>query len=323
MELQSITQVSKDFGISTRTLRYYEQIGLIAPSKKEDFSYRVYGAETVDKLRQIIVLRKLRIPLRQVADILQSGDARLAIDAFERNLAEIGDEIVALSTIRDIIRAFIERLNAGNRLALLDDESLLDIVDSLTVSKINFKEDKTMEVLNKASEKLSKLTDRDVRIVYLPPAWVAASHYIGDEPENYAMEMTQKFIKDADLEKVYPASRCFGFNHPNPGMRQDGKYGYEFWATIPDDMEVPAPLEKKRFAGGLYAAYMILGDELNGTGWNRLFKEWMNHHEIWRCNMSSSDENMNDLLEEHLNIFNWGDFQQFDLLLPIKKKEEK
>lgn len=34
MELQTIREVSKQFGISTRTLRYYEQIGLISPSKR-------------------------------------------------------------------------------------------------------------------------------------------------------------------------------------------------------------------------------------------------------------------------------------------------
>ncbi len=42
MELQTISQVSKDFSISTRTLRYYEQIGLITAVRKEDFAYRVY-----------------------------------------------------------------------------------------------------------------------------------------------------------------------------------------------------------------------------------------------------------------------------------------
>ena len=47
MELQTISQVSKFFAISTRTLRYYEQIGLIAPAKKDDFAYRAYDAEAI------------------------------------------------------------------------------------------------------------------------------------------------------------------------------------------------------------------------------------------------------------------------------------
>ena len=44
----------------------------------------------------------------------------------------------------------------------------------------------------------------------------------------------------------------FGFNHPNPGVRDDGLYGYEVRVTIPDDMEVPEPLVKKKFDGGLF-----------------------------------------------------------------------
>lgn len=91
-------------------------------------------------------------------------------------------------------------------------------------------------------------------------------------------------------------------------------------------MDVPAPLEKKRFGGGLYAAYMILMDEINGTGWNRLFENRLKDHELWDSNMSPSGENMNGLLEEHLDILHWHDkdhLAQVDLLLPIKRKEKQ
>lgn len=40
MEIQTISQVSKSFNISTRTLRYYEQIGLIKSEKINDYAYR-------------------------------------------------------------------------------------------------------------------------------------------------------------------------------------------------------------------------------------------------------------------------------------------
>jgi len=329
MQLQTITQVSRHFGISTRTLRYYEQIGLITPARKES-NYREYEAEALSRLRQIIILRKLRIPLKQIAEILQSGDTAVAIEAFEHNLAEIEDEITALSVIRDVIQAFIERLSLNNaKLALLDDESLLEVVDALTISKINFREEKTMDDLNKASEKANKITDKDVRILYLPPASVAAAHYIGDNPEDGAGSMIAAFVKNSNLEKVYPASRQYGFNHPNPGMREDGMYGYEFWVTIPDDMDVPAPLTKKQFEGGLYAAYMIFPEDLAGTGWHRLIT-WAYNSKQWEPytnengHLAGSGANMNDLLEENLNHFSWEaneDFHQFDLLLPIKRRE--
>ena len=329
MELQTISQVSKQFGISTRTLRYYEQMGLIVPVRKEDSNYREYKNEMLSRLRQIIILRKLRIPLKQIAEILKSDNTSVAIESFERNLAAIEDEITALSTIRDVTRSFIRQLKLDNdKLMLLDDESLLEVVDALTVSKINFKEEKTMDNLSKASEKINKITDKDVRILYLPPTAVAAAHYVGENPEEGAGRMMDAFIKDSNLEKVYPAARQYGFNHPNPGIREDGLYGYEFWVTIPDEMDIPAPLEKKYFQGGLYAAHMIFPEDLAGTGWHRLIT-WAYGSKQWEPitdasgNLAGSQENMNDLLEEHLNYFGWGtnkDFHQFDLLLPIKKR---
>lgn len=61
------------------------------------------------ELQQIIILRKLRIPLKQISKILESGNADYAIEVFERNLNEIEDEITALSTIKSIIQSFIEK----------------------------------------------------------------------------------------------------------------------------------------------------------------------------------------------------------------------
>ena len=80
---------------------------------------------------------------------------------------------------------------------LLDDLKLLEVVDSLTVTKINFKEEKPMEDLNKAEEKLSRLTDKDVHILYLPSATVAAYQVIGDEPEMCCNQVLNRFVLEA------------------------------------------------------------------------------------------------------------------------------
>ncbi len=69
MELQTISQVSRDYGISTRMLRYFEQAGLILSLRKDNYAYRVYDQNAVNRLRQIIVLRKLRVPVKQIISI--------------------------------------------------------------------------------------------------------------------------------------------------------------------------------------------------------------------------------------------------------------
>ena len=324
MKLQSISQVSKQFNISARTLRYYEQMGLIAPVRDEENSYRIYDEDTLRTLQQIIILRKLRIPLKQIAEILKSDSAKAAIDIFEENLAEIEGEITALSTIRSVIRTLLDRLELDeSKFMLPDDESLLDIVDSLTVTKISFREEKNMEELNQASRKLNKLTDRDVRIIYLPPCTVASAHYYGDGAETYTGEMIDNFAKAVDLRRIFPASRHFGFNWPNP-TDETGIHGYERLITVPDDIEISAPLVKKHFEGGLFAAHMIpMG----------AFEEW-EYLCRWVGESSKYDINITDkgngyhfgLFEEHLNWINYhrdpdhnDENIQLDLLIAVRE----
>jgi len=59
MELKTINQVSKNYGVSARMLRYYEQVGLIKSSRKENHAYRVYDEATIKRLKFVIIMRKL------------------------------------------------------------------------------------------------------------------------------------------------------------------------------------------------------------------------------------------------------------------------
>ena len=330
MELQSISQVSKAFSISTRTLRYYEQIGLISPVKKENFAYRVYDLEAITRLRQIIILRKLRIPLKQISEILISSDMRLAIETFEHNLIDIDDEITALTTIRSIVKVFIEHLNLGSGMyEVLDDEGLLEIADSLTISKINFKEEKSMDQLNQANEKLSKLADKDVRIIYLPPMTVAAAIAKGEGCEGKAGDMITKFVNQSELLKFKPDARSFGFDC-SEGTTIIGEPSriYELWVTIPDDFEVTQPLLKRSFEDGLYAAHVLRTWDFQD--W-RLLGEWVKASEKydndWNSPRWKSVETIaGQGFEETLNFYNYirngskMEDLQLDLLFPIKEK---
>lgn len=303
---------------------------MITPAKKEDSAYRAYDGEAITRLRQIIVLRKLRIPLKQIAEILQSAEARVAIEAFEQNLAEIEDEISALSTIRSVITAFVDSLNhRGGTFALPDDASLLEVVDSLTVSKIKFKEEKSMEELNKADEKLNRMEDKDVRIVYLPPMTVAAAYASGEGCEGKAAGMISQFVEEGGLLKIKPDARSFGFDCSKEVITLgEPSHVYEVWVSIPGDMEVPAPLVKRTFEGGLYAAHVLRAWDFQD--W-RLLREWVNasdkYDNDWGSPRWASPETLaGQGFEETLNFYKFiqkgsqmNDLQ-LDLLFPIKEK---
>ena len=326
METMTIGNVSKNFGISTRMLRYYEQVGLIESFRQDGYAYRMFSDTDLARLRQIQILRKLRISLKQIKTILQKPNAITAIEVFRQNISELDDEIAALSTIRNILRRFILELQKTTDiqipLLLTQDDAILAAIESLSLTSINFREDRTMDDLKQAEMKLSKLSD--VRIIFLPPATVAAAHHIGDNPEHCANAMLDRFVRETHLCKTYPSLRHYGFNHPNP-TDETGYHGYETWVTIPDDMEVPPPLHKKSFCGGLYAAHMIAMGNFNE--WEGLF-DWVNRSEKYEFTGDMRDqEHMCGLLEEHLNYVSHVHLEntepedmQLDLLMPVRER---
>lgn len=326
MNDMTISQVSRSLGISTRMLRYYEREGLIRSLRREGYSYRIYDDNAVTRIKQIILLRKLRIPVRQIEIILNNTNAIAAVEIFRQNIDELDEEITALSTIRDILNHFVEELSKAAEIPLKhiisQDDTILAAIESLDVISINFKEKQSVDKLKKADEHLSKIND--VRIIYLPPATIAASHYIGDEPELHANSLIDNFVKEGALREIKPDLRRYGFNHPNP-VDETGYHGYEAWVTIPDDMEVPEPLEKKQFCGGLYAAHMITFGNFNE--WDA-FLEWIMKDERYEFAGDLQDqEHMCGLMEEHLNFYSHieqtdMDLEQLqlDLLMPIKEK---
>lgn len=70
----SISQLSKIAGISTRTLRYYEEIGLLLPVRTSNSHYRVYGEKEINLLQQILFYRELEIPLTIIKSIVTRDD---------------------------------------------------------------------------------------------------------------------------------------------------------------------------------------------------------------------------------------------------------
>ena len=332
--LATVTQVSRALGLSTRMLRYYEKLGLVQSRREEGYAYRLYDQEALARLRQIVLLRKLRLPLRDIQQILEDPSAQAAIRVFQRNIAGLDAEREALDTIRIILSELLAGLKEHHWLpaqkVLLDDQQLagltglagLAVEPPLSSPPNQQKERKTMDDLNRAEQNEGKL--KNVRIVHLPAATVAAAHFIGPDPEDHAGRMIADFARENRLWEKESDLRQYGFNHPNPPP-EGGKYGYEFWVTIPEDMEVPAPLEKKSFPGGTYAAHCIqMG---NFHEWQWLFG-WAYENEVWEIAGSGTPEDMYGCLEEHLNFHDHiqeaaeGEPQisQLDLLIPVKKK---
>ncbi|GFZ83904.1 MerR family transcriptional regulator [Compostibacillus humi] len=66
----TVKELAQLAGVSSRTLRYYDQIGLLKPARMNESGYRIYSSQEVDILQQILFYRELGVPLEQIKEII-------------------------------------------------------------------------------------------------------------------------------------------------------------------------------------------------------------------------------------------------------------
>lgn len=70
--MKTVKDMSEITGISIRTLRYYDEIGLLKPTQLTEAGYRLYDNKALEKLQQIMFFRELEIPLMDIKDIMDN-----------------------------------------------------------------------------------------------------------------------------------------------------------------------------------------------------------------------------------------------------------
>lgn len=106
-------------GVSTRTLRYYDELGLLSPVRKSN-GYRIYGEGEVKRLQQILLYRAMELPLGEIKKLIFSPDfdeqaalrrhltglleKRAKIDAMIRNVEQTMDAAKGVGIMRDAQR---------------------------------------------------------------------------------------------------------------------------------------------------------------------------------------------------------------------------
>lgn len=70
----TVKQLSQLSGVTSRTLHYYDQIGLLKPARVGDNGYRYYDETSLMQLQQILLYRTMDLPLEQIRNIIQQPD---------------------------------------------------------------------------------------------------------------------------------------------------------------------------------------------------------------------------------------------------------
>lgn len=121
-----IGEVSVRTGLTVRTLRYYEELGLLKPSERLVSRHRIYANEDLQRLYRIGLLRQLGLPLSDIARELDDPSSELA-NTIARHIEQVDQRLAALGRHRERMITVRESLSNGSP----SDEELLDTLQDL------------------------------------------------------------------------------------------------------------------------------------------------------------------------------------------------
>ncbi len=121
-----IGDVARATGLSVRTLRYYEDEGLVTPSGRLPSGHRVYSGDDVRRLYRVCVLRRLGRPVAAIPALLAEPDADLA-GTIDAHLGDLDRRLASLGRERDRVLAARRSLAEGPT----GDLELRDLLDGI------------------------------------------------------------------------------------------------------------------------------------------------------------------------------------------------
>ncbi|MEN3536768.1 MerR family transcriptional regulator [Microbispora sp. ZYX-F-249] len=107
----TIQELAARAGITSRTLRHYDRIGLLAPSRVGANGYRYYDPAAVARLQRILFMRRLGMGLQAISEVL--ADEVDTFDGLRAHIAALEEERDRIERQIQSVRHTIEALQAG------------------------------------------------------------------------------------------------------------------------------------------------------------------------------------------------------------------
>ena len=322
--LTKIKDMSSKYDITARTLRYYEDMGLITSSRSNDYAYRMYDENAVKRLEQILILRKLNISIKDIQRIFSAAGSDIVLEVLEKKVRNIDDEVALLHELKEIVLDFIREIEQVN---FADNSGIKQLYDKakeietqlISVDYIGKPSNSTVNRLIEITEKLDRKIP-DVMIVRIPKFRALTT---GCQTWDYMFE------DGGGMNQLWKHSRLFKdviFDCADFLIRRGDKA--EWICGIKDaaaNIDV-SPLEIIEFEGGFYAmAVSIDGDDESIHKVEEKIVRWIEttnfEYDESRGvmgNMPYLDEveKENEMIEKGLG------YKQFTRFVPIRLKDD-
>jgi DNA-binding transcriptional MerR regulator len=118
-ESVQIGALAKKLGITTRTIRYYEEIGIMGKSKRLGGGTRTYSREDILRLKFILKLKDMGVSLKEIQELSEIFDINAQnfttitpklIEILDQHISKVDDKIASLSSLRQDIVEYRVRI---------------------------------------------------------------------------------------------------------------------------------------------------------------------------------------------------------------------
>lgn len=314
-ELIKIREISLQYGISARTLKYYEEMGLINSIRSDNYAYRMYDDIAVKRLEQILILRKLNISIKDIQRIFNTLGSEVVLEVLAEKACNIDEEVSLLQELKEIVLEFISQIEKTDFEKESDVKLLYEKAKEIETQFINVDYEGNPSAVNRLLEVTEKLDNKvpNIMIVRIPKFRAVTSGLASiDEvfgPFGQWQETHQRLFKSVIFDS-------FDFL---AGI--DGKFEWLFGVKDEVTETDTHPYKIIEYPGGLYAvAVSVDGDGDSHDKVRRKTEKWLKNTNF----IIDSDR----LLMGHMifvddEIKKGLGYNQMNLYAPIKLKEEK
>ncbi|MEU9638843.1 MerR family transcriptional regulator [Streptomyces tendae] len=124
-----IGALARETGLSIRTLRYYDRLGLLTPSARTEGGHRCYDAGDVRRLHRVLALRSFGLPLARIRAVLDTEPDHDPAELIRRQLGVVEERLRQTAELRIRLLGVLGALDAT---ADSSTEALLDVIEEMT-----------------------------------------------------------------------------------------------------------------------------------------------------------------------------------------------
>lgn len=115
-----IGNLARELSITTRTIRYYEEVGLMGPSKRSSGGARSYNRDDVLRIKFILKLKELGISLKEMLSLADTFDTHSqdfdtitpqVLEILDLHIGKVDDKILRLTSLRNDIVNYRKRIS--------------------------------------------------------------------------------------------------------------------------------------------------------------------------------------------------------------------